>query len=248
MLTYGPEPKVDINAWQIRVFGLVEREITLDWQGFTSLSWRVLDADFHCVTQWSALDQTWEGVALTDLLAPAGVSPKSSFIMAHCFGGYSTNVPLDLALAEGFLAHKQGGQPLGKSHGWPLRLIVPSLYGWKSAKWVSGIELMAEDAPRFLGAARLSQQRRSVEGRTLLAGVDSLAPDPANFREKREGRPIGRPYSSGRCFSRYGYAAMGSSSLSLDQTGATGLGLATAVGLLATSHISPHWRQLRKFP
>ena len=149
VLTYGPEPKVDINAWQIRVFGLVEREITLDWQGFTSLPWRVLDADFHCVTQWSALDQSWEGVALADLLAPAGASPKSNFIMAHCFGGYSTNVPLDLALAEGFLAHKQGGQPLGKSHGWPLRLIVPSLYGWKSAKWVSGIELMAEDSPGF---------------------------------------------------------------------------------------------------
>ncbi len=149
VLTYGPEPKVDINTWQIRVFGLVEKEITLDWQGFAALPWRVLDADFHCVTQWSALDQTWEGVALTDLLASVGVAPNSKYVMAHCFGGYSTNVPLDLALAEGFLAHKQGGQPIGKSHGWPLRLIVPSLYGWKSAKWVNGIELMAEDSPGF---------------------------------------------------------------------------------------------------
>ena len=149
VLTYGPEPKIDINAWTIRVFGLVEQEITLDWQQFAALPRQALDADFHCVTQWSALDQTWEGVALSDLLEQAGVSSEAKFVMAHCFGGYTTNVPLDIALDEGFLAHKQGGQPIGKSHGWPLRLIVPSLYGWKSAKWVNGIELMAEDSPGF---------------------------------------------------------------------------------------------------
>ena len=149
VLTYGPEPKVDINTWTIRVFGLVEKEITLDWQQFSALPWQALDADFHCVTQWSALDQTWEGVALSDLLGRAGVPSEAKFIMAHCFGDYTTNVPLDIALEEGFLAHKQGGQPIGKSHGWPLRLIIPSLYGWKSAKWVNGIELMAQDSPGF---------------------------------------------------------------------------------------------------
>ena len=149
VLTYGPEPKVDINTWTIRVFGLVEQEITLDWQQFAALPWQTLDADFHCVTQWSALDQTWEGVALSDLLELAGVSSAARFVMAHCFGDYTTNLPLDIALDEGFLAHKQAGQPIGKSHGWPLRLIVPSLYGWKSAKWVNGIELMAEDSPGF---------------------------------------------------------------------------------------------------
>ncbi len=149
VLTYGPEPKVDINAWTIRVFGLVENEVTLDWQQFAALPWQTLDADFHCVTQWSALDQSWEGVALSDLLEQAGVSSEARFVMAHCFGDYSANIPLEIALAEGFLAHKQSGQPLGKSHGWPLRLIVPSLYGWKSAKWVNGIELMAEDSPGF---------------------------------------------------------------------------------------------------
>ena len=149
VLTYGPEPKVDINTWIIRVFGLVEQEITLDWQQFAALPWQTLDADFHCVTQWSALDQTWEGVALSDLLELAGVSSAARFVMAHSFGDYTTNLPLDIALDEGFLAHKQAGQPIGKSHGWPLRLIVPSLYGWKSAKWVNGIELMAEDSPGF---------------------------------------------------------------------------------------------------
>ena len=149
VLTYGPEPEVDINSWTIRVFGLVEREISLDWRQFAELPWQVLEADFHCVTQWSALDQTWEGVALSDLLGLSGVSPEGRFVMAHCFGEYSTNLPLGIALDEGFLAHKQGGLPIGKSHGWPLRLIVPSLYGWKSAKWVNGIEIMAEDAPGF---------------------------------------------------------------------------------------------------
>ena len=149
VLTYGPEPKVDINTWTIRVFGLVEQEITLDWQQFAALPWQTLDADFHCVTQWSALDQTWEGVALSDLLEQVGVAPEARFVMAHCFGDYSTNLPLEIALDEGFLAHKQAGQPIGKSHGWPLRLVVPSLYGWKSAKWVNGIELMAEDSPGF---------------------------------------------------------------------------------------------------
>ena len=174
VLTYGPEPKIDIDAWEFRVFGLVEREITLDWKAFTELPWQVLEADFHCVTQWSALDQTWEGVAVSDLLELSGISPESKFLMAHCFGGYSTNLPLEIALDEGFLAHKQGGEPIGKSHGWPLRLVVPSLYGWKSAKWVNGIELIAEDAPRILGAARLPQQRRPLEGGTVLAGVDAL--------------------------------------------------------------------------
>ena len=69
--------------------------------------------------------------------------------MAHCFGGYTTNLPLELAMEEGLLAHKQNGQELEEGHGWPLRLIVPSRYGWKSAKWVNGIEFMAEDEPGF---------------------------------------------------------------------------------------------------
>ena len=127
----------------------MEREVSLDWDQFAALSWQTVEADFHCVTQWSALDQTWEGVWLADLVELAGVSADSNFVMAHCFGGYSTNLPLDIALEEGLLVHKQDGKPLGKSHGWPLRLVVPSLYGWKSAKWVNGIELMAEDAPGF---------------------------------------------------------------------------------------------------
>ena len=149
VLTYGSEPDIDIDIWQILVFGLVQQEIALNWEQFSALPWRTVNADFHCVTQWSALDNTWEGVSFADLVEAAGPLPETNFVMAHSYGGYSTNLPFDIVMQDGLLAHKQDGEPLGKSHGWPLRLIVPSLYGWKSAKWVNGIELLAEDSPGF---------------------------------------------------------------------------------------------------
>ena len=149
VLTYGSTPKVNLATWTIRVFGLVEQEMELTWEQFKALQWITVTADFHCVTQWSSLDNTWEGATLSSLVSMAGVQPQARFVMAHCFGGYTTNLPLDLALDEGLLAHKQNGQELGEGHGWPLRLIIPSRYGWKSAKWVNGIEFMAEDAPGF---------------------------------------------------------------------------------------------------
>ena len=149
VLTYGSTPQVNLQTWKIRIFGLVEREITLDWQQFTDLDWVTVTADFHCVTQWSSLDNTWEGVQVADLVSLAVAKPEANFIMAHCFGGYTANLPLDLVLEEGLVVHRQNGEELGLDHGWPTRLIVPSRYAWKSAKWVNGIELMAEDAPGF---------------------------------------------------------------------------------------------------
>lgn len=149
VLTYGSSPEIDLKTWKIRVFGLVEREVELDWAQFTGLEWTGLTADFHCVTQWSSLDNAWEGVLFSTLVSPARPRPEARFIMAHCYGGYSTNLPLEVAMAEGMLAHRQNGEEIGKDHGWPLRLIVPSRYAWKSAKWVNGIELLAEDTPGF---------------------------------------------------------------------------------------------------
>lgn len=149
VLTYGATPKIDLEKWRLRVFGLVEREVELDWGQFSSLQWQTINADFHCVTQWSFLDNLWEGVSFSTLVALAGPTPEARFVIAHCHGGYTTNLPLDLAMEEGLLAHRYNGQPLGETHGWPLRLVVPSRYGWKSAKWVSGLELIAEDAPGF---------------------------------------------------------------------------------------------------
>ena len=149
VLTYGSTPKVDLDTWKFRVFGLVEQEVELTWDQFTKLTWTTITADFHCVTQWSSLDNTWEGVTFPDLMTLAQPKPEAKFVMAHCFGGYTTNLPLEVAMEEGLLAHKQDGEPLGEGHGWPLRLIIPSRYGWKSAKWLNGIELIAEDAPGF---------------------------------------------------------------------------------------------------
>ena len=149
VLTYGSTPKVDLDTWKFRVFGLVEQEAELNWDQFTKLTWTAVTADFHCVTQWSSLDNTWEGVTFPDLMTLAQPKPEAKFVMAHCFGGYTTNLPLEVAMEEGLLAHKQDGEPLGEGHGWPLRLIIPSRYGWKSAKWLNGIELIAEDAPGF---------------------------------------------------------------------------------------------------
>ena len=148
-LTYGSAPDVDLATWKIKVFGLVEQEIELDWRQFGQLEWVNLTADFHCVTQWSSLDNNWEGVTFATLVGAARPKPEAKFVMAHCYGGYTTNLPFDLALDEGLLAYKQNGEELGKGHGWPLRLIIPSRYGWKSAKWVNGIELIDEDAPGF---------------------------------------------------------------------------------------------------
>ena len=150
VLTYGPTPKLELSTWKLRVFGLVEEELELDWQAFTNLPWGVVQADFHCVTQWSALDNTWEGVLFSDVMKLVKARPEARYVMAHCYGGYTTNVPLDLIQeGDGLLAHKHNGEELGQDHGWPVRLMVPKRYGWKSAKWLNGLELMAEDQPGF---------------------------------------------------------------------------------------------------
>ena len=149
VLTYGDTPKIRIEEWRLRVYGLVAREIELDWSEFSKLRWESIEADFHCVTQWSSLDQAWEGASFAGVVSLAQPSPEARFAMVHCYGGYSANLPLDLAMEEGLFAHRHNGEPLGEGHGWPLRLVVPSRYGWKSAKWVSGVELVAEDAPGF---------------------------------------------------------------------------------------------------
>ena len=150
VLTYGPTPKIELDSWRLRAFGLVENELELTWDHFKALPWSTNESDFHCVTQWSALDNVWEGVLLSDLFKLAKPKPEAKFIMAHCYGGYSTNLPLEAVIdGNGILAHKHNSQELSPDHGWPLRLVVPGRYGWKSAKWLNGIEFMAENRPGF---------------------------------------------------------------------------------------------------
>ena len=150
VLTFGPTPRIDLATWQFRVSGLVDEELTLSWQEFNDLPQVTLDAEFHCVTQWSKLQNTWQGVLFTDLMDLVSPKQEAKFVMAHCYGGYTTNVALDVLLDDDVLfAHSHDGEPLTPQHGGPMRLVVPKRYGWKSAKWVNGIEFMAEDAPGF---------------------------------------------------------------------------------------------------
>ena len=150
VLTFGPTPKIDLDTWQFRVFGLVEKELELDWKSFLGMDKKTVNADFHCVTQWSRLDNTWEGVAFSALMERVRPGPQATHVMVHCYGGYTTNLALELLLGDDVLfANRHDGVPLAPEHGGPMRLVVPKRYGWKSAKWVNGLEFMAADAPGF---------------------------------------------------------------------------------------------------
>ncbi len=150
VLTYGATPRIALDKWQFRIFGLVDDEVTLDWRQFNDLPKITLDAEFHCVTQWSKLLNTWEGVLFNDVMKLIAPKPEATHVMAHCYGGYSTNLALDVATDDDVLfAYAHDGEMLSPVHGGPLRLVVPKRYGWKSAKWVNGLEFMSEDRPGF---------------------------------------------------------------------------------------------------
>ena len=150
VLTFGPTPRISLDDWQFKISGLVDEEITLDWKQFNDLPQITLDAEFHCVTQWSKLQNTWQGILFTDVMKLVTPKPEAKFVMAHCYGGYTTNVALDVLDDDDVMfAHSHDGAPLTPEHGGPMRLVVPKRYGWKSAKWVNGIEFMAEDEPGF---------------------------------------------------------------------------------------------------
>lgn len=149
VLTYGPTPRVAEEELELRIFGLVD-ERRLSWQDLMELPQTEMTKDFHCVTTWSKLDVTWTGILTTDLLSVLAPEPNASHIMFHCYGGYTTNLRLDDFTAEGcMLAHKLEGDAIPTEHGGPLRAIIPHLYAWKSAKWLSGIEFMDADKAGF---------------------------------------------------------------------------------------------------
>jgi DMSO/TMAO reductase YedYZ molybdopterin-dependent catalytic subunit len=147
----GP-PAVDLGRWSFRLDGLVGKPSAWNWEEFTRLPRKKVFADFHCVTRWSRLGNLWEGVATRDLVALAGgTKPEARFVVVRGYDrGWTTNLPLEHFLAEDALvAILHDGEPLSAEHGGPARLIVPQLYAWKSAKWVAGVELRAEDHPGF---------------------------------------------------------------------------------------------------
>ncbi len=150
VLTYGETPRIEPEAWSIHLFGKVAEEITLTWAQFQALPRVRIEADFHCVTRFSTVDNPWEGVSTRELLRQVRVDPEASHVMVHCYGGYTTNLPLEDFLSErSLLADRHDGKPLPRDHGGPVRLVVPHLYAWKSAKWVNGIELLDGDKRGF---------------------------------------------------------------------------------------------------
>ncbi len=150
VLHYGSIPSIDLATWELKIFGLVEHELTLSWDQFMALPQQSDRSDMHCVTTWSRYDNDWVGVPFVDLQAMVQLKPEARHVIFHSYGGYTTNVPLaELQDRENMLVHTHNGQPLTPEHGGPLRGLVPQLYLWKSAKWIRGIEFVAEDRPGF---------------------------------------------------------------------------------------------------
>jgi len=150
ILHAGSTPTFDRSRWTIHIFGLVENPWQCTYDEFLALPQVQVIADMHCVTRWSRLDNLWEGVSSREVISKVKPLPESKFVLVHCEHGFTTNLPLADFLGEDCLfASKHDGHNLEPDHGYPLRLVVPLLYAWKSAKWVRGIELMAEDRAGF---------------------------------------------------------------------------------------------------
>ncbi len=150
VLDLGLQPDIAKASWKLDVVGAVETPLHLDWEGLMALPQATIVSDIHCVTTWSRYDNTWEGVSTRDLIAAANPKPDAKFVALASYDGYTTNLPLeDFASADALLARAWEGQPLTAEHGGPLRLIVPHLYLWKSAKWLKRIEFLTENAPGY---------------------------------------------------------------------------------------------------
>jgi DMSO/TMAO reductase YedYZ molybdopterin-dependent catalytic subunit len=150
VLHEGSVPQFNPQTWDFRVFGLVEAPLRLSWQEFSSLPQSDVLADMHCVTRWSRFDNHWGGVLATELMRAVKLRPEARHVMVHAEQGYTSNLPLvDFLRPTTVFALRHDGQPLAPEHGYPLRLVVPHLYAWKSVKWVRGIELIDRDLPGF---------------------------------------------------------------------------------------------------
>jgi DMSO/TMAO reductase YedYZ molybdopterin-dependent catalytic subunit len=150
VLHYGSVPRVDLASWDFQLGGLVEEPVRLTHQELMALPRKTVKADVHCVTRWSLLDSTWEGIPISEVMKLVRLKPGATHVMVHAERGFSTNLSLeDLLRDENMLVDKRNGEMITPEHGWPLRLFVPHLYFWKSAKWVRGFEFMSGDRPGF---------------------------------------------------------------------------------------------------
>lgn len=150
ILTYGSTPMPDLENWDFTMGGLVDNPLRFTWPEWNELPTVEVKADMHCVTSWSKLGNVWSGVHAKYLLDMAQPKPEAKFFSAICDGGYTTNVPVEELYEEDALfATHHNGEPLEAGHGAPMRLVIPRLYAWKSAKWLCGLEFLSEDKPGF---------------------------------------------------------------------------------------------------
>jgi DMSO/TMAO reductase YedYZ molybdopterin-dependent catalytic subunit len=150
VLHAGSVPKNDLATWDFKVFGEVEQPATLTYDELQALPQTEVTIDIHCVTRWSRFDTSFKGVHWRELAKLVRPKPTTRFVVAHAEQGFTSNVPLEaLEDEEALIAWEADGQPLEPEHGWPLRLVVPSRYFWKSAKWLRGLELLTTDQPGF---------------------------------------------------------------------------------------------------
>jgi DMSO/TMAO reductase YedYZ molybdopterin-dependent catalytic subunit len=150
VLHYGSVPKTDLTTWDLRIYGQVDSPVTFTWEQFKTLPRKTVATDIHCVTRWTKLDTTWEGVPIQAVLELVGLRPEATFVVAHCEQGYTANLPLEVLDDDDvLLADTYDGKPLEPEHGYPLRLLVPKRYFWKSAKWLRGLEFLDHDVLGF---------------------------------------------------------------------------------------------------
>ena len=154
VLHAGSVAKIDPEKWELKIWGLVDEELKLNYQEFMELPKAQVFSDIHCVTSWSKLNNLWEGVSTSTLKKLVGISSKARYVLVHAHKNFTTNLTLDDFFASDvLLATHHNGKALNSAHGGPVRLVVPRLYFWKSAKWVTGIEFLAEDKRGFWESA-----------------------------------------------------------------------------------------------
>jgi DMSO/TMAO reductase YedYZ molybdopterin-dependent catalytic subunit len=142
VLSAGPTPRITTDKWSFTIEGLVGQPKRWTWDEFLKLPSKTYTVDISCVTKWTKLDMVWQGVSVDTLFQAVEIDPQAAFITAYSYGGYTTNLPIpDIVNDQAFVAYKAYDQPLAPEHGGPVRLVVPHLYFWKSAKWLQGIRL-----------------------------------------------------------------------------------------------------------
>ena len=148
VLSAGPTPRTPLDRWRLAIGGKVERPREWTWDELMALPSEDVTVDIHCVTKWTKLDTRWRGVSVDTLLEEVGTA--AAYVVQHSYGGYTTNLPLaDVTGGKAWVAYQFDGAPLEPEHGGPARMLVPHLYFWKSAKWLTELELRETDEPGF---------------------------------------------------------------------------------------------------